>query len=222
MSIILNIDTSLEIASVALSKAGQILNFFTNAVQKEHAVFLHKAIQELLAIQQLQPNQIDAIAVTNGPGSYTGLRVGLSAAKGLCYALNKPLISMGTLEVMATDAIMQIPNIKDCLFCPMIDARRMEVFTALYDSNLQEIMPASAIVLDNQSFQNILETKKIYFFGSGMQKWKNFNIHDNAAYIENNHLYNAMNTISFKKYLSADFANTSYVSPLYVKEFYNP
>jgi len=126
----------------------------------------------------LQLKDIDAIAVTNGPGSYTGLRVGLSSAKGLCFALNKPLILLNTLEVMALASIEQPEN--STLFCPMIDARRMEVFTALYDRNLSVVIAPCAMVLDNQSFIDKLANNKIVFSGSGSSKLQELNLGDNA------------------------------------------
>ena len=126
MSIILNIDTSLETASVSISKEGIILSIQTNAIQRDHAAFVHIAINELLANENLNVSQLDAVGVTLGPGSYTGLRVGLSAAKGLCYALNKPLITVGTLQIMTKDMMLQMDKPTNYLFCPMIDARRMK------------------------------------------------------------------------------------------------
>jgi tRNA threonylcarbamoyladenosine biosynthesis protein TsaB len=182
---------------------------------------LHIAIKALLEKQQLKPNALDAIAVTIGPGSYTGLRVGLAAAKGLCYALNKPLIAVGTLEVMATSAIMDLPHGDNFLYCPMIDARRMEVFTAIYDSTLQELKAPSAIILTPQTFSEIDQRKKIYYFGSGMDKWKNFNKNENSFYAHIKNLYNALNAISYEKFKHAQFANTSHTYPQYVKEFHN-
>ncbi len=222
MSLILNIDSSLETASVGISSDGKMLDYLENTIQKEHAFFLHVAIKQILEKLHLKANALDAIAVTIGPGSYTGLRVGLAAAKGICYALNKPLITVGTLEVMATSAIMELPQADEFLYCPMIDARRMEVFTAIYDSNLQEIKAPSALILTPQSFSEIDKRKNMYYFGSGMEKWKNFNKNENSFYVYIKNLYNALSAISYQKFLHAQFANTSYTQPLYVKEFYNP
>ena len=144
MSVMLNIDTSLENASVSIAENGEILSYLTNSVQKNHAVFLHIAIDKLLTLNSLQPPDLDAIACTIGPGSYTGLRVGLAAAKGLAYGLHIPLISVGTLNAMARTAILQQNNNGDFLYCPLIDARRMEVYTALYNAEQEELEPANA------------------------------------------------------------------------------
>ncbi|MEJ7609620.1 MAG: tRNA (adenosine(37)-N6)-threonylcarbamoyltransferase complex dimerization subunit type 1 TsaB [Ferruginibacter sp.] len=126
MSIILNIETSLPEAGVSISCDGLMLQHLTNPVQKEHASFLHIAIREILEKSNLQIHDIDAVAVSSGPGSYTGIRVGFAAAKGLCFALKKPMISIGTLEMMAQAAALETGKEKDFLYCPMIDARRSE------------------------------------------------------------------------------------------------
>jgi tRNA threonylcarbamoyladenosine biosynthesis protein TsaB len=220
MSIILNIDTSLETASVSIAKEGVILSEQTNAIQREHAAFVHVAINELLEKEKLKPFQLDAVGVTLGPGSYTGLRVGLSAAKGLCYALNKPLITVSTLEVMAKDMMLQMDHTTDCLFCPMIDARRMEVFTAMYDKNLKEIMAPHAMLLSPQSFAENYDENMLIFFGSGMNKWKDISNINKAFFGTNNNLPNALNMLIFKKFVLSDFANLSSAIPQYSKPFY--
>jgi tRNA threonylcarbamoyladenosine biosynthesis protein TsaB len=220
MSVILNIDTSLETASVSIAKEGVILSVQTNAIQREHAAFVHVAINELLALVNFKPSQLDAIGVTLGPGSYTGLRVGLSAAKGLCYALNKPLISVGTLEMMAKDMILQMENTTHCLFCPMIDARRMEVFTAIYDENLKEIITPHAKLLHPQSFAENYDENMMVFFGSGMSKWKDMTKITTAFWGVNKSLPNALNMLTFQKFVLSDFANLSSSIPQYSKPFY--
>lgn len=220
MSFILNIDTSLETASVSIAKDGNILSFQTNAIQKDHATFLHVAIAELLAKENLKPSQLDAIGVTLGPGSYTGLRVGLSAAKGLCYALNKPLISVGTLEMMTKDVLMNIDNGTNILFCPMIDARRMEVFCAMYDSDLKEIEEPHAKVLTPQSFAKKYDEKMIIFFGSGMEKWKEITINNNAFFTTNKFLLKALSILTYEKFSIQNFGNLFSSIPQYSKFFY--
>jgi tRNA threonylcarbamoyladenosine biosynthesis protein TsaB len=220
MSIILNIDTSLETASVSIAKEGVILSLQTNAIQREHAAFVHVAINELLAKENLKPLQLDAVGVTLGPGSYTGLRVGLSAAKGLCYALNKPLITVGTLEVMTKDMMLQMDDITNFLFCPMIDARRMEVFAAIYDENCKEMVAPHALVLSTQSFAKNYDENMMMFFGSGMSKWREISKMNNAFFGINKTLPNALNMLTFKKFLLSDFANLSSSIPQYSKAFY--
>jgi tRNA threonylcarbamoyladenosine biosynthesis protein TsaB len=220
MSIILNIDTSLETASVSIAKDGDILSVQTNAIQREHASFVHVAINELLIKENLKPSQLDAVGVTLGPGSYTGLRVGLSAAKGLCYALNKPLITAGTLEVMTKDMMMQMEDVTNFLFCPMIDARRMEVFTATYDENFKEMVAPHALVLSPQSFAKNYDENMMMFFGSGMSKWREVSKMNNAFFGTNKMLPNALSMLTFKKFVLSDFANLSSSIPQYSKAFY--
>src|SRR5882762_5440642 len=145
MALILNIDTATELASVSLSKEGQSLALLQNKDQKDHASWLHPAIEKMMQETGFRMQELDAVAVTAGPGSYTGLRVGMAAAKGFCYALNIPLITESTLKVMAFAAREQTEP--EGLYCPMIDARRMEVFTALYSTDLVEIIPATAMVI---------------------------------------------------------------------------
>ncbi|MEP7163884.1 MAG: tRNA (adenosine(37)-N6)-threonylcarbamoyltransferase complex dimerization subunit type 1 TsaB [Ferruginibacter sp.] len=224
MSIILNIDTSIETASVSIAKDGFIQAYLVNPVQKEHASFLHNAVKQLLASSSLDIKQMDAIAVTNGPGSYTGLRVGLASAKGLCYALHKPLITIGTLNVLAAAAIYTSgeASTKDALFCPMLDARRMEVFTAIFDKDMNEVLPACAMILDESLFGKLLETKRLLFFGSGAMKWKNISRSQNAGFINELDITVAISKLSFEKFLMNDFTDLSYSEPLYVKEFFTP
>jgi len=224
MSIILNIDTSTEIASVSIADNGVILASVLNAIQKEHASFLHNAVKDVFSSLSLNINNIDAIAVTNGPGSYTGLRVGMASAKGFCYALNKPLITVGTLNAMATAGLHAAKEtaVQSTLFCPMIDARRMEVYTAVFDSNMLEILPACAMVLDENSFKEMLSKNKMLFFGSGAIKWSSICTSENAGIINELEITTAINQLSYKKFINNDFTDLSYSEPLYVKEFFSP
>ncbi|MGB5005983.1 MAG: tRNA (adenosine(37)-N6)-threonylcarbamoyltransferase complex dimerization subunit type 1 TsaB, partial [Ferruginibacter sp.] len=172
MSLILNIDTSSEKAHVSFAKDGSLLALLSSESQKEHASFLQSAIQQLCKTASIHLPEIDAVAVTAGPGSYTGLRVGMASAKGLSYALKKPFITMGTLEILARSAMDLFPDQPETvLYCPMMDARRMEVFTAIYQKDLNAILEPGAMVLDESSFEAHLLTHKILFFGSGSAKW---------------------------------------------------
>ena len=173
MNLILNIDTAAETAHVSFAKDGLILHVLKSDSQKEHAAFLQTAIQQLTKITGIKLPDIDAISVTAGPGSYTGLRVGLASAKGLCYALKKPLIAINTLEILTVSALhlMQVTE-TDILFCPMMDARRKEVFTAIYQNDLTVCMAPCAMILDESSFDKELNDNKILFFGSGSAKWE--------------------------------------------------
>ena len=187
MSIILNIDTSGSIAVVSLAKNGILIDLLSNENQKDHAAFLHPAIDSLLKKNALTTSDIKAVAVVEGPGSYTGLRVGMASAKGFCFALNIPLLTIGSLELLTAEALKNIPPHKQGLpiiLCPMIDARRMEVFTGLYSVSGECILEPMAIVLDEYAFIQQMDNSIVYYFGSGAAKWKNTCIHSNARFIE--------------------------------------
>jgi tRNA threonylcarbamoyladenosine biosynthesis protein TsaB len=220
MSLILNIDTASENAHVSLAKDGHILHSLNNELQKEHAAFLQSAIQQLTKITGIALKEIDAVAVTAGPGSYTGLRVGMASAKGLCYALKKPLITMGTLEVMTVTAMDLYPQ-KDenILYCPMIDARRMEVFTAIYQQGLIFCLQPCALILDEFSFQNQLIKSKILFFGNGSEKWKKICTHPNAVFKKLSILPNSLSKTANTLFSSKSFTDIAYSEPFYLKEF---
>lgn len=223
MAVILNIDTATENASVCLSENGKLLAIESNPNQKDHASFIQPAIQQLLLSANYHLSAIDAIAVSNGPGSYTGLRVGLSTAKGLSYALNKPLILINTLEIIATAAIGYVKEKQaDHLFCPMIDARRMEVFTAVYDQELKEIIPPAALILNENSFADLLQQHTILFNGNGAEKFEKIISANNAKFIYTKHNASHMQTIAQKMYLLKSFADKAYSEPYYLKEFYTP
>ena len=222
MAIILNIDTSIDTADVSLAKDGVLLMSEINSEPKNHGSFLQLAIKRILACTNTDINMLDAIAVANGPGSYTGLRVGLASAKGLCFTLNKPLLAINTLEILAKASINQFPLNKDYLFCPMIDARRMEVFTALYNHQLEQILEPQAMILDDSSFNNQLETSKIVFLGNGSFKLKDIINHPNAIYstIESQEKINAMITVAAENYTSKNFHNLAYTEPYYIKDVF--
>ncbi|MBD0333460.1 MAG: tRNA (adenosine(37)-N6)-threonylcarbamoyltransferase complex dimerization subunit type 1 TsaB [Chitinophagaceae bacterium] len=178
MSPILNIDTAVEAASVCLANEATILGLKVNPSRKDHATWLHVAIAEVMEGCNCSMEELEAVAVSAGPGSYTGLRVGMAAAKGLCYALQKPLISISTLKMMAVAALTESTD----LICPMIDARRMEVFTAVYDKQLNEIIPSQNYILNGDSFEALLEKHTITFFGNGSSKFQNITSHPNASF----------------------------------------
>ncbi len=222
MPIILNIDTATENASICVMKDGEMAAYAHHQQQKEHASFVHKSIIDILHTSGISLTDIDAFAVTSGPGSYTGLRVGVSTAKGFCYALSKPLIFINTLEVMAAAAIEKMePEKSELLFCPMIDARRMEVFSAIYDYELNEVLSPKALLLDENSFSAFNNyNKEIIFFGSGSSKYKTLKKNDTVRLEQIN--YSAINVgklaeIAFKK---NNFVDLGYSEPEYFKEFY--
>jgi tRNA threonylcarbamoyladenosine biosynthesis protein TsaB len=219
MSTILCIDTALPLASVSVSQNGNLLSERTSDVQKDHAAFLHPAIYSILKDVQIEIQDIDAVAVTIGPGSYTGLRVGLASAKGLCYALKKPLISLCTLETMAKQTQIVHAPTEEMLFCPMIDARRMEVFTAVYGSDLTCMINPHAKVLDEASFQEILFRKKVCFSGNGSDKFMNLIKHENAFHVYISTLSNAMAKMSDQYFNAAQFSQAALIEPNYLKAY---
>ncbi len=220
MSIILNIDTASEKAHVSFAKDGQLLHSLSSESQKEHASFLQAAIQQLIKITGIHLATIDAVAVTAGPGSYTGLRVGMASAKGLCYALNKPLIAIGTLEVLTVSALQLFPDSAHTdLFCPMMDARRMEVFTAIFKNDLSVLLPPCAMILDDSSFEKELTENKIIFFGSGSEKWKLMCKQPNAVFKDVSILPESMCKHANSLFSKKIFTELAYSEPFYLKEF---
>lgn len=219
MAYILNIHTATETAIVNLTKEGEVLETLINDDTKQHAAFLHTSIKEILQTRKIDIKKLDAIGVSSGPGSYTGIRVALSAAKGLCFALNIPLITFNSLELLARSAAYFVKDI-NALYCPMIDARRMEVFTAVYNYTLQELIRPSAIVLDENSFVDILNLNEVYFSGSGSPKFKNINNSVNSFFINAPVSTESLTEISWEKFKKNEFENVTDTKPLYIKEFH--
>ena len=220
MPLILNIDTSTELASVCLNNNAQLVAYRQNEQQKEHASFVHLAIQQIMNEAAKELSDLDAIAVTSGPGSYTGLRVGMATAKGLCFALNKPLITIGTLEVMTQAAIAKLKsNGTNLLYCPMIDARRMEVFTAIYNAKFEEVLQPQAIILDENTF-NKYDKEAIVFFGSGSIKLQQLATPTKATFEDVSATACDLGTLAEKAFAAKKFADAAYSKPNYLKEFY--
>jgi tRNA threonylcarbamoyladenosine biosynthesis protein TsaB len=221
LALILNIDTATDLASVCLSENDKCLALLDNANQKEHASFVHVAVEQLLQQTGKSINQLDAIAVTAGPGSYTGLRVGLATAKGFCYALTKPLITASTLKVMAAAAVRQYQGqITEVLFCPMLDARRMEVFTGLFDQELNEMIPETSMILDENTFNILMGKHQIVFFGNGSNKFQLIMNTSNALFIDVQHSAAHLATLSWQAFQRNEFIGIAYAEPSYLKEFY--
>lgn len=220
MSIIINIDTASERAHVSFAKNGLIIDVLYSESQKEHASFLQTAVKQLSKKNGIALSNVDAIAVTAGPGSYTGLRVGMASAKGLCYALQIPLISINSLEALTWSALDLFPNYNETvLLCPMIDARRMEVFTAVYKNNLTIYQTPYALILDENSFSKELATNQILFFGSGATKWKSVSKHSNALFENCNLLPESLGKRSFSLFSTGNFSELAYSEPFYLKDF---
>lgn len=215
MAIILNIETATKNCSVSLSKSGKTIFFKEQADQGySHAEKLHVFIDEVIKECQININEINAVAVSKGPGSYTGLRIGVSAAKGLCYALNIPLIAVDTLEILAN----QVQK-KDGLIVPMLDARRMEVYSAVFNNDLEKISETKAEILSTDSYAEINE--KIYFVGDCQEKCKTVLTKDNFEFLPEI-VYpsaNEMSELSFQKFAKKEFEDVAYFEPFYLKDF---
>ena len=217
MAIILNIDTAVDSASICLACDNIVIDECQNPEERESGSWLHIAIDNLLKKNKYTLTDIDAIAVSMGPGSYTGLRVSMATAKGLCYALSIPLISISTLQMMAA----AIKDLSTSLLCPMIDARRMEVFYAIYTKDLQTwVKPTNAIV-DNQWLLDELASNTISFFGNGSHKVAKLIQHPNAFFISSHHSAKDMVSLSIKKYELNQFSDLAYAEPFYGKAFYS-
>jgi tRNA threonylcarbamoyladenosine biosynthesis protein TsaB len=224
MNYILNIHTTAEKAIVNISNEHQLIGTSVNSEQKEHAGFLHTAIKNILAENHLKIAELKAVGVTGGPGSYTGIRVGLATAKGLCFALKIPMMMYNSLELTAFSAIENSEADSQALFCPMIDARRMEVFSAVYDHKLKEIQSPAAIVLDENSFSDLPAHFPVFYFGSGAAKFKQLaeNRNTHWHYISSDVTSEALACFGWNKFKKNDFENVVNAKPLYVKEFYTP
>ena len=219
MSLILMIDTAQETAFVSISKNGIPIGCIQNDVQKEHAAFLHVAIQNVLKSCSIELKDIDAISVTKGPGSYTGIRVGMSSAIGLSYALNKPIIHICSLKLLAHAAINKIIDPAHVLFCPMIDARRMEVFTGLFDEKLEPILAPDAMIVDENFMRDFLIKQSVCFIGSGKDKFEKICKNDNSQFLEVENLHFAMAALSNFYYNNNSFASIESFEPAYIKAF---
>ncbi len=216
MAFILNIETATTNCSVSLSKDGAtVVLKEDNSLNYSHAESLHVFIDDVLKSANIGRKQLDAIAVSKGPGSYTGLRIGVSAAKGLSYALDIPLISIDTLHSLAHQI-----NVDVGVIIPMLDARRMEVYSAIYDYKYQKMRDTEAQILDETSFKVNLELSKVYFIGNGVEKAKTLITHTNAVFVEEK-LPSAlqMGPLAYRKYLVKDTEDTAYFEPYYLKEF---
>ena len=225
MALILNIETSTEVCSVALARDGVVIHSRENLTGQNHAMLVTVFIEELLAESNLAIEQLDAVAVSGGPGSYTGLRIGVSVAKGICYASRLPLISITSLEAMAHHVIhdpdhYQLPKTNNVLFCPMIDARRMEVYTAFYDKEGKQVRDIQADIIDHQSYLPFLENNLVLFFGNGSAKCREAINHPNAIFI-NGIITRAENMIplSERDFQLKKFVDIAYYEPFYLKDF---
>ncbi|MFB9863385.1 tRNA (adenosine(37)-N6)-threonylcarbamoyltransferase complex dimerization subunit type 1 TsaB [Rufibacter immobilis] len=222
MAYILSLETSSTVCSVALHLDQQLLSYTELQMEKSHSSHITVMVEQVVGHAGVRLEQVDAIAVSGGPGSYTGLRIGSGTAKGLCYALDKPLISVDTLWAMAHAVIESAPAPEQYLYCPMIDARRAEVYTCLVDHALEVQLPVEPMVLDSASFASELEKWPLIFFGSGAAKAKELLApHPNAFYLDNvKPTAKAIGTLAYAKLQAKQFEDVAYFEPFYLKEVY--
>lgn len=220
MSCILHIETSTAVCSVAVSEDGLAIFSKEDHNGPSHAVSLGVFVDEALSFVDSHAMMLDAVAVSCGPGSYTGLRIGVSMAKGVCYGRNIPLIGLPTLEVLCVPVLLYHDLPEDALICPMIDARRMEVYAAIYDRALNVKREIAADIVDENSYLNFLNEHPVYFFGDGAMKCRDKITHPNAHFIENiNPLAKMMFPLAEKAIANQDFKDVAYFEPFYLKEF---
>lgn len=218
MSLILNIETSTPVCSVALAHDGKVISMKENNEGLNHSVLLGTYINEILKENNTDTRQLDAVAVSMGPGSYTGLRIGVSMAKGLCFGANKPLLAVPTLQALALSVSSRLQE--NAWYCPMIDARRMEVYTAFFDQENCQLIDTKAEIIDQHSFAGILSTQKVYFFGNGSEKVRNTLTSPNARFIEKVEASaKNMAEISENLFKARQFADVAYFEPFYLKDF---
>ncbi|MGD2033743.1 MAG: tRNA (adenosine(37)-N6)-threonylcarbamoyltransferase complex dimerization subunit type 1 TsaB [Bacteroidales bacterium] len=225
MPVILNIETATEICSVSLSQDDRVIALKETDKEKSHASVLSVFIHDLLKENGLEGKSPDAIAVSMGPGSYTGLRIGVSVAKGLCYGFDIPLIPVPTLEAMSLALIEKLKSEKadipgNALFSPMLDARRMEVYMALFTAENKIVKDTTAQIITENTFDQLLSKHSIYFFGSGSGKVSELISHENAFFISEFTPSSAdLAPVAYAKYKAGEFADLAYFEPFYLKDF---
>lgn len=220
MANILNIETSTAVCSVALGADGQVLEHHENYDGQTHATLLSAYIQDVMRYVRAREMKLDAVAVSIGPGSYTGLRIGLSEAKGLAYGLDIPLIAVNTLQLLTVSTMFNHVLDDDVLYAPMIDARRMEVYTAVYNAALQTIVKPQPLILDCDSFSSVLAGNKVVFMGDGSDKARQVIKHRNAQFVDRvKPVALDMIALSERAFRQQDFADVAYSTPFYLKEF---
>ncbi|MBO4804301.1 MAG: tRNA (adenosine(37)-N6)-threonylcarbamoyltransferase complex dimerization subunit type 1 TsaB [Muribaculaceae bacterium] len=222
MANILNIETSTEVCSVALTSEGQVLDHRENYEGQTHATMLSQYVKEMLDYARSREIKLDAIAVSIGPGSYTGLRIGLSEAKGLAFGLDVPIIGVNTLQLLVVSTMFNhFIEEENVLYVPMIDARRMEVYTAAYNSALQAVLEPQAMILDEHSFEDLLQQgHTLVLMGNGSDKARQVLTHDRVRFVEGiKPVAVDMMALAEKAYRENNFIDVAYSSPLYLKEF---
>ena len=221
MSCILHIETSTNVCSVAVSEDGKVIFDKAARTGNNHAEALGSFVDEAMSFADSHAIPLDAVAVSGGPGSYTGLRIGVSMAKGVCYALDIPLLSVPTLQLMCVPVLLRYDEMEDnALLCPMIDARRMEVYAALYDRALKPVREIQADVVDADTYRKWLDERPVYFFGNGAAKCMETIVHPNARLIEGiEPLAKWMMPLAEMKMLNDIHEDVAYYVPFYLKDF---
>ncbi|MDD4199222.1 MAG: tRNA (adenosine(37)-N6)-threonylcarbamoyltransferase complex dimerization subunit type 1 TsaB [Paludibacter sp.] len=219
--VILHIETSTHVCSVALSEKEKCIFQRSSYDGMNHAALLSLFIQDILDLLRKSGKKLDAVAVSSGPGSYTGLRIGVSTAKGLCYGLDIPLISVSTLEIITIAAQQTLSPNENRLFVPMIDARRMEVYDAIFNAKGAIIRNTAASIIQENAYAEWLKNNQLYFFGNGAAKCKQVITSPNATFIDDIHpLAENMIVPALKKYQQQQFEDVAYFEPFYLKEFH--
>ena len=222
MSYILHLETSTRICSVALAENDKLIAIKETSVTNSHSSVITIFVEEVLNTAKINLQKLDAVCVSMGPGSYTGLRIGVSTAKGYCYALNIPLIAINTLHSMANAYSFEFLSeiSADTILCPMIDARRMEIYSALFNNKGGFLRDTAAEIIDENSFVEILSKNKVHFFGDGAQKCKESLSHNNAIFNDNFEVSaKGMITLAWQKYQAKQFEDLAYFEPYYLKDF---
>lgn len=220
MPCILNMETATEVCSVAVSKDGEVIFQKEETEGPSHAVLLGSFVDKAIRYLRAESINLDAVAVSCGPGSYTGLRIGVSEAKGVCFGLNIPLIALSSLKIMANGVLGNSDLRDDTLLCPMIDARRMEVYDVLLDKDLNEIRQVSADIIDGDSFAEYLNDHQIIFFGNGAAKCRAVLQSPSAVFIDNIYPRAAdMVRLADEAFVKSEFQDVAYFEPFYLKEF---
>lgn len=223
MSCILHIESSTTICSVAVSEDSHVICHSEEFEGPNHARILAPMVQDALSFADSHAIPLDAVAISEGPGSYTGLRIGYSTAKGVCYGRNLPLLSIPTLEIMCVWPLIYGPELpEDALLCPMIDARRMEVYAAVYDRALRPLRPVQADIVDENTYLQWLDAQPVYFFGNGMEKCRPLlSQHPNAHFIPDIHPQaQYMAPLAERRLIQGQIADVAYSEPFYLKEFH--
>ncbi len=223
MALILNIETSTEVCSVCLSKDGKSMFTIDDDSSNSHSKILIVLIEKIFKQANITLSNLDAIAISDGPGSYTGLRIGMATAKALCYSAEKPLITISSLHSLVNGLIQRQTSLTgdfDFIVIPMIDARRMEVYTAVYNQNLNELEPICAKIIDESSFKEHLEHSNVFFVGTGAEKCKTFfQNHPNARFDDTKTSASHMIQLSEMAFSNQNFANLAYCEPFYLKDY---